>query len=906
MRRLVLALLAVGLISRDVSAFRLAGLGFNGRKAEDLECSRKRNAEIAERQLVASQQNTLTFAGAIAFVGPFVGAGWACLARGFQIAGVASTAQRYCQGVAILSLVASVPCVFASDATTQTPIFERMHVDPPSLQLHGPDARFSLLVHGETRDGRLIDLTRSASYRSLAPDVARVSSFGHVRSLANGRTTVAVSAAGQTLVVPVLVEGSAESKRFHFENDIVPILSRFGCNSSSCHGKAEGQNGFKLSIFGFDPAADLDALVREGRGRRVFPAAPERSLLLQKSSGGVPHGGGIRILRESAEYRLLRDWIATGMTVGERSAPHVVSLRLTPRERQMNMKAQQQLRVMAVYSDGREVDVTSHAKFQSNNDALASVNEFGLVATEKTPGEAAVMARYMGQVDVFRALVAREDRMEAYSPLPVNNFIDQLVGLRLQKLNIAPSESAGDAEYLRRIYLDVVGTLPTADEARVFLSSRQPEKRARLVDTLLARPEFADYWAQKWADLLRVNRLILGRKHTYRYYRWIHDNIAQNKPYDQFVRELVTAEGSLQDAPAGTLYKVEANPGKIASTFSQVFLGVRIECAECHHHPFDRWGQTDYYGMQAFFTQLAFKPTPRGELLGPFEEKETKHPRTEQPIYAHALGTANPVVSTAGDRRKRLADWMVAPENPWFARNLVNRVWAHFLGRGLVEPVDDFRSTNPPTNPELLDRLARDFAEHGFDVKHLIRTITASQTYQLSSRPNATNELDEQNYSRALFKRLDAEVLFDAICQTTGVAEKFSGVPASSRAIQLWDSHVPHYFLRLFGRPERTTSCQCERSVEPSISQALHVLNSTEIHAKLSHAGGRIAALVERHRDDERLAEELYLMFYSRFPSSAELATVAAHLKDNAQRRREAAEDIAWCMMNTVEFLFNH
>jgi hypothetical protein len=572
----------------------------------------------------------------------------------------------------------------------------------------------------------------------------------------------------------------------------------------------------------------------------------------------------------------------------------------------MEPGGKQKLHVMATWSDGRITDVSRHAKFQSNNEALAGVDDTGLVTAGEIPGEAAVMASYLGEVDVFRALVPRTERIDNYPALPENNFIDGLVYNKLRKLHVIPSEPCSDSDFLRRAFLDIIGTIPTADEARAFLMDERSERRTRLVDELLRRPEFADFWALKWSDVLRVDRQALGHKRAYSYYRWIRESLAANMPYDEFCRVLVAAEGPLVEAPPASFYKVVTKPGEMAGTLSQVFLGVRIECAQCHHHPFDRWGQSDYFGMQAFFTQVSFKPTAAGESLVAGAGAATVHPRTGQPVFAHALATAAPDAEPAGDRRKLLADWMTSPDNPWFARNLVNRTWAHFLGRGLVEPVDDVRITNPPTNPELLDGLARNFIESKFDFQQLIRTIAASRVYQASTTPNATNERDDQNYSRAQLKSLEAEVLFDAVCQSTGVPEKFPGLPAGSRAIQLWDSQTPHYFLKLFGRPTRTTACECERAKEPSVAQVLHALNSPELHEKLSHAGGRVARLAARLGDDGALADELYLSFYSRFPSEKERQTLIAYLKSHAADRRQATEDIAWSMLNTVEFVFNH
>jgi hypothetical protein len=790
--------------------------------------------------------------------------------------------------------------------TARAEAIKDVQVDPASVKLSGPNARFTLLVTGRTDDGRVIDLTSSARYRTLDPKVAAVTDKGVVLAVADGSASIQIEAAGRTLKVPVLVEGSTRARHFNFENDIVPILSKFGCNASGCHGKAEGQNGFKLSVFGFDPPADFAALTKEDRGRRVFPSSPEYSLLLRKVSGQTAHGGGVRIRKESIEYDTLRAWIAAGTPYGRESDPKVEKIRVEPKDHPLAMRAEQQLRVIATYSDGREIDITAHAKFQSNNDAVASVSENGLITAGDVPGDVAVMAGYMGSVAVFRAVVPRAERIEKYPDYHENNFIDALVLRKLKTLNIAPSDPCDDADYLRRAYLDVIGTLPTNPEARDFLADRRPDKRARLVEDLLKRPEFADYWALKWADLLRVDRQVLGHKRAYAYYQWIRDSLAENKPLDRFTRELLTAEGPLQEVGPANFYKVVGNPGDEASTLSQVFLGVRIACAQCHHHPFDRWSQTDYYGMQAFVTQVTFKPVQKSEVLVAALDAPTKHPRTGDVILAHALGTKSPDASPPGDRRRVLADWMTAPNNPYFARNLANRTWAHFMGRGLVEPVDDVRATNPPTNPELLDALAKNLIDSKFDFRQLIRTITASRAYQSSSRPNATNEKDEQNYSRALLKRIEAEVLLDMVCQTTDMPEKFPGVPAGSRAIQLWDSGVSHYFLKTFGRPVRASACECERNQEASVAQVLHLMNSPQINAKLTHEGGAVARLVKEIPDDAKLAEELYLTFYSRLPSEKEKKTAVEHLSKDTAKRRQAAEDLAWSMMNSTEFVFNH
>jgi hypothetical protein len=803
-------------------------------------------------------------------------------------------------GFLVLLGSGSGPCLHGQEAPRQ------IQVDPVEVVLSGRQANYSLLVHGQTAAGDAIDWTHQCRFQSLDPRIAEVSDKGRIHAVSDGATKVIVHAAGKTFTVAVTVTGTSVQPSYHFENDIVPILSRHGCNAAGCHGKAEGQNGFKLSVFGFDPEADYTALIQEARGRRVLFTAPEQSLFLLKASGAMAHGGGTRINKANRDYETLRGWIAAGAPFGDPQAPRVVSIEVTPGERILAMKGAQQLRVVATYSDGHKTDVTALAKFQSNHDGLAAVDENGLVTAGEIPGQAAIMASFLGAVDIFRVLVPRGEKIDAYPALAEKNFIDTLVFRQLKKLNIVPSEPARDEEYLRRVYLDVIGTLPTAAEAKRFLDDQRENKRALLVEELLQRPEFADYWALKWADLLQVDRQKLGHKRAYAFYQWIRKCIAANKPHDQMARELLAAEGPLDQTGPANFYQVVSKPGDRASALSQVFLGVRIACAECHHHPFDRWSQTDYYGMQAFFTPVRVQKSGRGDILITAAGPQISHPRTKEPIFAHPLGTKMPAADPSGDRRGVLAEWLTAPENPWFARNFANRVWASFLGRGLVEPVDDVRATNPPSNPELLDALGKHVVESQFDLKQLIRTITSSHVYQLSSKPNATNIKDEMNYSRALFRRINAEVLLDMVSQTTGIAETFDGMPPGYRAIQLWDSSVANDFLKMFGRPARVSACECERNVEATVSQVLHFLNSPRIQGKLEHERGMIARLVQVSKSDTELVNELYLTFFSRFPTDQERSNALQYLQRFPDQRRHAVEDLAWSMLNSMEFLFNH
>lgn len=681
-----------------------------------------------------------------------------------------------------------------------------------------------------------------------------------------------------------------------------------------------------------------------------MPAAPDQSLLLRKILGAIPHQGGIRIKPDSRAHQRLRDWISSGAPNSIEGRKELTGLAIEPAREVLAFEKRQPLKTVAHYADGSTEDVTWLAEFHANDASMATVDADGLVTIGKSIGQTAVMARYRGKVAVFQALIPRPGESSEFPQRPVQNFIDQLVDANLRRLNLHPSELASDAEYLRRAYLDIIGRLPTASEVRSFLDESQPHpaaglqstrpddstanranpttavranrvserdspeslqrptanKRQQLVESLLLRPEFADYWALKWADLLRVDRLALGHRDAHAYYRWIKSAVAENTPLDQFAAQLLQAAGPMNEQPAGFFFKVGKKPGEMAAMTSQVFLGVRITCAECHQHPYDRWTQRDYHGMSAFFQQVKFKTVGDSQSLTAEGDPVAKHPRTKKPIYAYALGTTMPDASPDGDRRRALADWLTQPDNPWFARNLANRFWSYFLGRGLVEPVDDFRESNPPSNPELLDALAEYLKENKFDARALIRLITSSRTYQLSSRPNQTNAMDEKNFSRAIFRRLPAEVLMDAVSDVTDVPEKFSGVPSGYRAVQLWDSQVQHYFLKLFGRPVRATPCECERASGASISQALHLMNSPGLQAKLNHAGGRISRAVVAMDDDNDLVEDLYLTCFSRYPSHEEKAGAVQYLGTRSGQRRKATEDLVWAMMNSLEFVFNH
>ncbi|HUG93884.1 MAG TPA: DUF1549 domain-containing protein [Planctomycetaceae bacterium] len=691
----------------------------------------------------------------------------------------------------------------------------------------------------------------------------------------------------------------------HFENDIVPLFSKLGCNSGGCHGKSAGQNGFRLSVFGFDPRADYDALVKEARGRRLFPGDPEESLLVAKATGRMPHGGGRRTAPGSADHELLARWVRQGMPWGDEHAPRLASIRVEPAERVLAMRGDQQLLVTAVYSDGSVRDVTAASQYTCNAAALAEVDAAGRVSVGEVPGEAAVTVNYRGQVGVARLIVPQPDAGEPYPDLPQNNPIDGLVWAKLRQLNVVPSPLCDDATFLRRVSLDTIGTLPRADAVRAFLADARPDKRDRAIDAVLERPEFADYWALVWADVLLVDREALGERGAFALAGWLREQMAANRPYDEWVRELLTAAGNSGRHGPVNFYRAVRTPEETTRAVSQAFLGIRLDCAQCHHHPFDVWGREDFYALAGFFNGLERRPLGDGrELVFSSGYRPASIPMTEQAIPARPPGGPAAADLADGDPRTKLAEWITHRDNPWFARLVANRLWSHFLGRGLVDPVDDLRATNPATNEPLLAWLAGQVIEQDYDLKAVMRLIVSSRVYQLSADVNESNRDDDQNFSHHLVKRLPAEVLLDAVCQVTGSSEDLPGLPPGTRVIQVWDNRLPSYFLDTFGRSERTSPCECGKSNEPTLSQALHLMNAPELQAKLSDPEGTVARLLAAGVSDRAIVDALCLAALGR-PADDKEADVAERLFAQASRRA-AAEDFLWTLLNSYEFLFVH
>lgn len=696
-----------------------------------------------------------------------------------------------------------------------------------------------------------------------------------------------------------------------FEAEIQPLLTRYGCNSGPCHGKARGQNGFALSLLGFDSDFDHDAIVRAGRGRRIFTAAPARSLLLRKATGAVPHGGGPRFEFGSDPYRLMHAWIMAGAPRTPADAPQLVRVLVQPGQQSLEPKQSIALKVSAEYSDGRRRDVTPASAFQSNAATIASVSPAGIVTAGRLPGETAIMVRYMNHIAVSAVTIPLPGDVpdDVYKQLPRANEIDQLVWDKLKLLGMLPSGVAGDATFHRRAFLRVIGRLPTPQETQAFLADKTSDKRNRLIDRLLERPEYADFWANKWADLLRPNPYRVGIKAVWMLDAWLRASFRDNKPYDQFVRELVAARGSTWQNGATVIFRDRPSTVEIASSVSQLFLGVRLECAKCHHHPFEVWSQDDFFGFASFFARVGhhggLSPPISGgeELIFLKSDARLHHARSGLPVQPKTLTGVPMEFGPEQDPRDALVDWMVDKSNPFFSKVMANRVWMEIMGRGLVDPVDDLRATNPASNEALLDYLAQEFRDHEYDIKHLIRTIMTSHVFGLSSHPVERNVSDLNNFSRYYRQRLRAEVLLDAVNDILAVEQDFSAMPPGSRATQLWTHRASSLFLDTFGRPDPNQDPPCERMVDPTTPQILHMMNSPELNRKLTLESARPAKLSASGMTNQQLVEEVYHLVYCRPPKAAELQRALAIFPQQGERRR-AVEDLFWALLNTPEFLF--
>ncbi|WP_278465932.1 DUF1549 domain-containing protein [Gimesia maris] len=806
-------------------------------------------------------------------------------------------------------LLCSAVSVRAAETSQQS-----VKVYPEKVQLSGQRARQQLLVTG-VNNKQSIDLTREVQFQSDQPAVIQVNSSGVIEPVSNGTATVTVTDGAVKIKVPVEVKDFDKQPLIDFERDVHPLFSRFSCNSGACHGKQRGQGGFQLSMFAFDPEFDYGALTKESRGRRASPLAPDQSLVLLKGAGKIPHGGGKKLPEDSKYYNIIEQWIAEGATRAVTEAPKLVKISAEPTERIMQPKTKQQMVVTAYYNDGSTRDVTDLAEYMSSESVYVSVDEHGLVTAGSLMGEASIMARYMGKFASLSVTIPSENTVpdSFYAKLPRNNFIDGLVWEKLKKYGLKPSEPIDDATYLRRVSIDVIGRTPTAEEARAFLQDPSPNKRERLVDYLLEQPEFGDHWANKWADLLRPNPYHVGIKTVLNYDAWIRQSFHQNKPLDQFTHELLTAQGGTWHNGAVTMFRDRRKPEELTTIVSQLFLGIRLSCAQCHHHPNEVWGQEDFYSFAAYFTKIGRKG--RGisapisgseELIFTANSGSVRHPLTNEVLPPRPLFGEVPELKENQDPREILADWIISPQNHFFAEVNANRVWADLMGRGIVEPIDDFRESNPPSNKPLIKALGKHFREQKFDLKKYIKTIVTSHVYALSALPNETNVGDTRNYSRYYRQRLRAEVLLDSVSEMIGVPDSFSAMPDNSTAKQIWTHRVSSVFLDSFGRPDPNQDPPCERTADTTVVQVLHMMNSRDLYARIQSGKGNSAEWAKSKMTPDQIVEEIYLTAYARYPSLEEKRLGRSLFEKEGADRQQVIEDLMWALLNTPEYLFKN
>jgi len=820
--------------------------------------------------------------------------------------GLFSLSRRPVSGPACLAAWSILATLLAAPCAAELTLY------PAQVQLGSDALRQQLLVR-RTESGESVDLTRTAKFSSATPEIVTVDERGVARAVGSGEGRIRVECEGETREFPISVRAIEAEPPVDFQRDVQPVFTKLACNSGPCHGKQRGQNGFQLSLLGFDSDFDYDALTKEARGRRVQVASPADSLLLQKPIGAVPHGGGVRIRRDSDEYRMLHRWVASGAPRRQPEVPALQKIDVFPTARVLRKGEQQQLVVTAHYSNGTTRDVTALSQFQSNESAIAAVDEAGLITGGSVTGEVAVMARYMDNFVVCRTSLPLEGDVpdEFYAGLPRKNYIDEQVWTTLKRLKLKPSGPAADHTFLRRATVDIIGRIPTVAETEAFLADSSPDKRERLVDRLLENPEYAEHWANKWADLLRPNPYRVGIKATFNYDAWIREAFRANKPYDEFVRELVTAEGSTFRNGNVTLFRDRREPDEITTIVSQLFLGIRLECAKCHHHPFEVWSQDDFYNFAAFFAKLGRKGTGLSPPISGSEEfvftaksGSVQHPRTGATMTPKVLFGETPPIGEGDDPRVSLARWMTSSENPFFAQTQANRIWADLMGIGLVDPVDDLRATNPASNPPLLEALGRDFRDQKFDQKQLIRRIATSYVYGLSSQPGDRNVVDTRNYSRYYRRRLRAEVLFDSVCQVTGALENFEAMPPGALSKTIWTHRIDSLFLDAFGRPDPNQDPPCERTSDTTIVQALHLMNARNLYGKVMGDESLPARLAKTEKSPAEIVTELYLAAYSRRPTEEELRIGAGLYENPKTNRRGATEDLLWALLNTPEFVF--
>ncbi len=780
----------------------------------------------------------------------------------------------------------------------------RIDVYLPDVQLNTQRDYQRLIVVASRDDGVTLDITDDAEIRLTEEGIVRLDQHT-LYPVADGSAKVVVEYQGHQAETSIEVVDATAERPISFHLDVMPVLMRAGCNAGGCHGASRGQDGFALSLFGFDPETDYHNMTRQEGARRVNLARPEASLLIEKSTGAAPHTGGRLFDVDSPYYRTLIRWIEAGVPMDEGTPPQVTKVEIfPPRAVIEGENTTQQFIARATYSDGTNRDVTDLAVFMSSDDNSAPIDEDGLVSAAAR-GESFVMSRYDTETVGSQVLILPAD-LEYTAPEITGNYIDELVGDKLRRLRILPSEICTDEEFLRRVTIDITGLLPTEQEYRDFMADDDPDKRAKLIDRLLERKEFVEIWAMKWAELLMVKSdNNVSYKSAFLYSSWLTDKIANEVPINEMVRELLSASGGTFDRPETNFYQIERDTLQTAENVAQVFMGFQTQCAQCHNHPFDRWTMDDYYSFAAFFAQIGRKTGEdyRETVVFNRGSGSTRHPVGNRVMQPKFLGGETPEIN-GQDRRAVLAKWLTAPDNPYFATNIANRIWAHFFGAGIVDPVDDIRVSNPPSNPELFEELGRRLVAYDYDFKQLVRDICNSETYQRSYVRNETNEHDERNFAHAAVRRISAEQLLDCLSQVTETEEKFRGLPLGARAVQIADGTTSNYFLTSFGRAPRETVCACEASTDPSLSQALHMLNGEAVHGKIQR-GGVVNGLLEDGKTAEQAIETLFIRCLTRKPTDSEMEQLTA-LVEEAPSLQVGLEDVMWAILNSREFLFNH
>jgi hypothetical protein len=820
----------------------------------------------------------------------------------------------------------------AASPSQPVPDIRQLTLAPADIKFAGINRQVRLLVTGVTTDGSTADVTEAVRYESTNPAIVSVDARGVLSSHGKGIAKIIAHHGALRAGASVVVDTNEPAPPVDFRIDANAALGRAGCSQGACHGSPQGKNGFRLSLRGFDPDLDLLTLVREAGGRRIDLVNPSDSLVLKKGSGRVPHQGGVRFKPAEAAYQTLERWIAEGAKDSARRRK-LVKLEVLPGPRRLHAQSpRQRLTALAHFEDltvaaeaqaaGSAAlavagpprfaveDVTPLAVFTANPDSAFEVSPDGLVTFHST-GEAVVLVRFLEQVRSVRLTYVRTDAEFAFRGPAAANLVDRHVLERQKLLQLQPTAAADDGVFLRRVYLDVIGTLPTAEEARAFLDDPSADKRARLIDRLLERDEYARFWALKWADVMRGSRETISERGVHSFHRYLVRAFAGDRPFSETAREIVTGAGNTLYRPEANFYRIAETPEDAAESFAQLFLGVRVQCARCHNHPFEAITQGDYYGLAAYFARVKNKGRQfmlDDAIVYLARNGEVQHPLTKKPLEPVAFGATAPPMTPDDDRRTHLAEWLSAPTNPYFAKSTVNRVWYHLLGTGLVEPVDDFRDSNPASHPELLDALAREFVESGYRFKPVLRTILNSRTYQLGAQDVAQSgeaARADRYFTQAKIRMLTAEQILDGICSATGLAETFPGYPAGTRAIDLAEGAVDHHFLAAFSKPIRDVQCDCAREEEPSLNQVIHLLNNSSIIEKIRSPESRLGKLLTADRPTPEIVEAMYLATLSRRPTEAEQRVAADHVKTVGDRKT-ALEDLQHALLNSNEFLLRH